>query len=351
MTDNYVQEQKQGFDRTKNSKAVTSFVLSVVSIVLCPLLVLQILGFIFGIKGLKSEKKGFAISGIVISCISFILGVIMLISIIAFSMFAGIYENTQIRADETKAIEISNAIVTYINESKDYNLTFGENLEPTVEEILERLEGKFIVGDKTYGGYLTMEIDSDFRPSAKKHTGWEIIVNSREGIVEVTPSTDGDRVLIEKYNDTLDFDTASENVNVKRVGEKNYGFVDIPSDWVKFNDVNVEEEIIQYSDLSSKSIITLNAWKAGDENAKDVASSIWARMEDEGAIGIEGAFVELAEHSSYQVYGLYPEDEIILVAWAFKTDDGYMHYVSIESTMDDVFELVNMIEESFSLEE
>lgn len=68
----------------KNGLAIASFVLALTSFVTCGFT--SILGFIFGLIGLKSNRKGFAIAGIVISAVfiaTFILGFI-----------AGIADNT-----------------------------------------------------------------------------------------------------------------------------------------------------------------------------------------------------------------------------------------------------------------
>ena len=43
-------------------------------------------------------------------------------------------------------------------------------------------------------------------------------------------------------------DSTTDKKDVKRVGKVNYGFIDIPTDWVNFKDVDVTDPILQYSD-------------------------------------------------------------------------------------------------------
>lgn len=65
----------------RNGFATASFIISLVGLLLCFLIVPQILGIVFGLLGLKSEKKGMAISGIVISSITFVLTVFLTLAI------------------------------------------------------------------------------------------------------------------------------------------------------------------------------------------------------------------------------------------------------------------------------
>jgi len=160
---------------------------------------------------------------------------------------------------------------------------------------------------------------------------------------EDNPSAEQESPALEKKEEVVQTD-------VKRVGEINYGFVDVPSQWVLFDDVDVTAPIIQYSDPTGIAIITLNAWNKPENDAKTAASSIFAKMEKEGAQNVEGATVQLGGSTAFQVYGVYPNEKKFLVTWIFGTDDGYLHYVSAESSEDGIVEMVNLIESSFSLE-
>jgi len=72
-----------------NGVAMASFILGIVSLVTGGwLLIPQTLGIIFGIMGLKSSKKGIAITGIVLSSLAFMFLIIM------FPIVMGGYFNT-----------------------------------------------------------------------------------------------------------------------------------------------------------------------------------------------------------------------------------------------------------------
>ncbi len=92
MEMNMTQQTISNGDPARNKFAVTSLVLSLVSILLSPIILIQILGIIFGIKGLKSEKRRLSITGLVINSLTIVIAPFV-IATIAFSMFAGILNN------------------------------------------------------------------------------------------------------------------------------------------------------------------------------------------------------------------------------------------------------------------
>jgi len=51
---------------------------------------------------------------------------------------------------------------------------------------------------------------------------------------------------------------SKDNQERKRVGSPEFGYIDIPSKWVKFVDVDVEG-LVQYTDGSTYNIVTMNA--------------------------------------------------------------------------------------------
>lgn len=65
----------------RNGFAIASFVISLAGLLVCFLIIPQILGIVFGLLGLKSEKKGLAIAGIAISTITFVLVIVLTLAI------------------------------------------------------------------------------------------------------------------------------------------------------------------------------------------------------------------------------------------------------------------------------
>lgn len=142
-----------------------------------------------------------------------------------------------------------------------------------------------------------------------------------------------------------------EASDLKRVGEAGYGFVDIPSDWVNFQDVNATEDLRQYSDLTGTSIITLFVMEDSPNDAEQAASNSWAGMESNGAVDVQGAIVELAGYETYQVYGIYENVGIMLVTYHFEDEEGKLHYISAESNQGGIVQVIELVEDTFSLTE
>lgn len=179
----------------RNPQSVVSLVLSIIGFILSPLMILQILGLIFGIRGLKSEKRGISIAGIVISSIGILLGIVVIVSIIAFSSFGSVLQNAREKADIQISTEIQQAIVSYINDSKDIDLEFGENQVKSVDEIIDSLQETIIVDGVEYGPYLLKE-DDFYLPNSDSVDGWSISIDKSKGAILVEPSVDGDKVDI-----------------------------------------------------------------------------------------------------------------------------------------------------------
>ena len=141
----------------------------------------------------------------------------------------------------------------------------------------------------------------------------------------------------------------SENTDTKRIGKENYGYVDIPKTWIEFVDVDVEADIVQYTDAGG-SIITLAAAFNPDADPEIIMNAYAAQMEDEGAESVIGVRGSLNGIEAVQVYGVYTSENLLLVAWAFKSDDGYMHIISAEGPPDKIVDVVSYLETSYALE-
>jgi len=146
-------------------------------------------------------------------------------------------------------------------------------------------------------------------------------------------------------------DTVSTTTELKRVGKDNYGYLSVPENWVNFKDVDVTIPIVQVSDPTGTSIITLNTWNTEESTAELSATSLWNKLEEEGVKDVTGAKVPLDIYSAFQVYGFYETENTILIMWLFDTDDGNVHYVSAESTPETIMDVVQLVESSFSLEQ
>lgn len=131
-----------------------------------------------------------------------------------------------------------------------------------------------------------------------------------------------------------------------RVGEANYGYVDVPSTWVRFKDVDATGNLFQYSDPTGKSVVTLSYYDVDGLDAHQAAQNFSAGLFEQDYIdsdSIQGARVKLGQDKidCYQVYCFYPADKQFLVAHFFDGDDGYVHYLAIEGTESETFELAD----------
>lgn len=184
-------------DPSRNKFATTSFVLSLVSIILSPIIIIQILGIVFGIKGLKSEKKGLSIAGLVINSLTII--ILPIIAIVAFSAFSGILNNAKQKADFIVANQIQTAIVEYITNTNDFDMTFGESETPSVERIISKLQQEISFNGKTIQPLLeNNDSNVTFKPLHTQHKGWQIIIDKSKMTVEVSPSTQENELKIEE---------------------------------------------------------------------------------------------------------------------------------------------------------
>ncbi|WP_066308939.1 hypothetical protein [Bacillus sp. FJAT-29814] len=145
-----------------------------------------------------------------------------------------------------------------------------------------------------------------------------------------------------KNNETANTETS---VEMKKVGEEEYGYVHVPNDWVKFVDVNPNTSY-QVSSTDTKKIISINVFEdAGqDANLETYATIVWTNMEKNGGKDIQGAKVKLGDYDALQVYGVYNNGTMFLVTWVFQAEDGKYRYVSAEGPKEGITDVVGYVE-------
>jgi hypothetical protein len=133
-------------------------------------------------------------------------------------------------------------------------------------------------------------------------------------------------------------------VEMKKVGQEGYGYINVPSDWVKFVDVETNTSF-QISSRDSKQIISMNVFEdaGADANLETYANIVAANMEKNGAQDLKGAKVKLGNYEALQVYAAYPEG-MFLVAWVFKAEDGKYRYISAEGPKEHIMDVVGYVE-------
>ena len=86
---------------------------------------------------------------------------------------------------------------------------------------------------------------------------------------EQTSSSTSSSVQVKKdSSDSSKESKSKDNQERKRVGSPEFGYIDIPSKWIKFFDAEVEG-LIQYTDGSAYNIVTMNAVSKAEAEVAD----------------------------------------------------------------------------------
>lgn len=113
----------------------------------------------------------------------------------------------------------------------------------------------------------------------------------------------------------------------KLIGDDTYGYVQVPSSWMEFKDIDGNSSI-QYTDIGDMGyIISLNVVE-GNTTPYLAASNIKNHIQSENA-DAKVEYTKISKYYGYKVSAKYP-DGTYLDAYLFKTDDDKLHYVSIE---------------------
>lgn len=146
-----------------------------------------------------------------------------------------------------------------------------------------------------------------------------------------------------KKDDKKDEEKEPEEIGMYiDIGAEEYGYVTVPSNWIRFID---EEGVhaIQYSDVSADYIVSLDYVKTSQTSADSLSTNIYNNLKNEGVTNLQRAVVKINNYNAYQVYGYYQDDYIWLVTWVFEAEDGNTHYIGIEGPdpQSENFEIAN----------
>lgn len=140
----------------------------------------------------------------------------------------------------------------------------------------------------------------------------------------------------------------------QRIGVDGIGYVDVPANFVPFNnDVYLGENNIQYSDLSGNNIVTLQTYDNNGKTAEIYAQVYASTLISDPQVDQEsltGATVTIDDREAFQVYCYYPDYDRFLVAWIYDDPDGNtIHYISAEFTPEN-YNLFEMVENTYHLD-
>ena len=162
----------------------------------------------------------------------------------------------------------------------------------------------------------------------------------------------------ESTNTTADSSTSLDLSDMQQIGEDGYGYVYVPSNWVKFHDLATGGAGYQYADPSTYNVVTLYSYTAEDLGVKAIdadaveqaANSYANNIEQQGTFdNLTGAMTEIGGYKAYQVYGTLKSDGKILCAWIFKTEKSKKVYlVSLEGDRETFYKVLPVIEETWA---
>ena len=162
----------------------------------------------------------------------------------------------------------------------------------------------------------------------------------------------------ESASTTTDSSTSLDLSDMQQIGEDGYGYVYVPSDWIKFHDIATGGAGYQYADPSTYNVVTLYSYTAEDlgvtaidsDAVEQVANSYAYNIEQQGTFeNLTGAMAEISGHEAYQVYGTLKSDGKILCAWFFRTEkNDKVYLVSLEGDKETFAKVQPAIEKSWT---
>lgn len=153
-----------------------------------------------------------------------------------------------------------------------------------------------------------------------------------------TSNTNGNCTINGKeyLNRTHDNEQNDKNNTDGIVGDKKYGFVTVPKNWIKYQ--SNDSTALQYS-YSSTYIVSLDYIKEETDNtAKQYAENHIKRMKQSSEVSnVTGTTVKIGrnkDYIAYQVSMIYNETGIYSTTYWFKTEDDVIRYVTLEGPTD-----------------
>ncbi|VEE82122.1 putative lipoprotein [Streptococcus milleri] len=163
----------------------------------------------------------------------------------------------------------------------------------------------------------------------------------------------------EKANGSLSSSATKKNdvktEETQRVGSDDYGYIDIPKNWLKFRDVDGGDSI-QYTDGSGYNIVTMNAYtkekakiqEREEFTAQTIANRIYYNWQNNKNVNrVWGSKGAVAGNETYQVNVIMKSGQY-LVSWIFKKDEK-VYLIALEGNRETLIKLPPYIEKTWSL--
>ena len=156
--------------------------------------------------------------------------------------------------------------------------------------------------------------------------------------------------------DTTSTKKSASSQETKRIGNADYGYIDIPSKWIKFTDIDVTEAV-QYTDGSGYNIVTMDSFtkeKAKvpadiEFNAEFLAKKLAVMWQDNKDVGkMTGARTKVSGLDAYQLQIVMKSGQY-LITWIFQKGEK-VYTISFEGDAETLKTFIPYIEDTWSLD-
>ena len=156
--------------------------------------------------------------------------------------------------------------------------------------------------------------------------------------------------------DTASTKKSTTNQETKRIGNADYGYINIPSKWIKFTDID-GTEAVQYTDGSGYNIVTLDSFtkeKAKvpadiEFNAEFLAKKLAVMWQDNQDVDkMTGARTKVAGLDAYQLQIIMKSGQY-LITWVFQKGEK-VYTISFEGDAETLKTFIPYIEDTWSLD-
>ncbi|MCL2339864.1 MAG: hypothetical protein FWC59_03085 [Actinomycetia bacterium] len=145
---------------------------------------------------------------------------------------------------------------------------------------------------------------------------------------------------------------SATTTNTQRVGNATVGYVTIPADWLPFLDSTASQGMLQYSDPTGNTIISMNILPdiSNNDQVKSYLSNLGDYHQSQGATGLSYATVNVNGITGYQTYCYYPDASVFLCVYGFIGSEGQAHYIAVEGPGDNtLINILDAVESTYSL--
>ena len=185
------------------------------------------------------------------------------------------------------------------------------------------------------------------KPLSSESSSTEVVKKSKKSSSKKTSS----KVESKSSDDT------KSTVETKRVGSADYGYIDIPSNWIKFTDLDGGDSV-QFTDGSAYNIVTMNGYTREKAHVQDgetfnaelIAQRLAYSWNDNKDVEkMWGAKSTVSGNEAFQLNVIMKSGQLV-VSWVFQKDDK-VYLISFEGDRKTLASVISYIEETWSLDE